>query len=110
MNFMIANLIQVLVLKHYGIIFFDVHTVCVVSSREEQDQLTNKLAALEKKIIVGGENLLEKAEEQERMLEESAKELEARKVKEEALRKALLEKEVGMVQIQHAVRYMYIVH
>lgn len=110
MNIMIANLIYVLVLKHYGIFFFDVHTVCVVSSREEQDQLTNKLAALEKKIIVGGENLLEKAEEQERMLEESAKELEARKVKEEALRKALLEKEVGVVQIQHAVRYMYIVH
>lgn len=48
---------------------------------------------------MGGENLLEKAEEQERMLEESAKELEARKVKEEALRKALLEKEVGVVQI-----------
>lgn len=59
---------------------------------------------------MGGENLLEKAEEQERMLEESAKELEARKVKEEVLRKALLEKEVGVVQIQHAVRYMYIVH
>lgn len=81
-----------------------------MSSREEQDQLTNKLAALEKKIIVGGENLLEKAEEQERMLEESAKELEARKVKEEALRKALQEKEVGMVQIQHAVRYIVHVH
>lgn len=85
-------------------IFFYVYTECFVSSREEQDQLTNKLAALEKKIIVGGENLLEKAEEQERMLEESAKELEARKVKEEALRKALQEKEVGMVQIQYAVR------
>lgn len=68
--------------------------------QEEQDQLTNKLAALEKKIIVGGENLLEKAEEQERMLEESAKELEARKVKEEALRKALLEKEQEQVDIE----------
>lgn len=54
---------------------------------------------------MGGENLLEKAEEQERMLEESAKELEARKVKEEALRKALQEKEVSVVQIQHAVWY-----
>lgn len=68
--------------------------------QEEQDQLTNKLAALEKKIIVGGENLLEKAEEQERMLEESAKELEARKVKEEALRKALQEKEQEQVDIE----------
>jgi phage-related minor tail protein len=43
---------------------------------------------------VGGENLLEKAEEQERLLEESAKELEERKQKEEQLRKQLEEKEV----------------
>ena len=56
--------------------------------------MNNKLAALEKKIIVGGENLLEKAEEQERMLEESAKELEERLKKEEELKKALQEKEV----------------
>lgn len=52
------------------------------------------MAAIEKKIIVGGENLLEKAEEQERLLEESAKELEARRLKEEQLRKQLAEKEV----------------
>lgn len=70
------------------------HMNFAIYSREEQDQLSNKLVALEKKIIVGGENLLEKAEEQERLLEESAKELETRKAKEEALRKALLEKEV----------------
>lgn len=57
--------------------------------------LKQKLAAVEKKIIVGGENLLEKAEEQEKLLEESAKELEERKEKEEELRKALEEKEVG---------------
>ena len=63
-------------------------------SRDEQEQLNNKLAALEKKIIVGGENLLEKAEAQERMLEDSAKELEERKQKEEELRMALKEKEV----------------
>lgn len=63
--------------------------------REEQDHLSQKLAAIEKKIIVGGENLLEKAEEQERMLEESAKELEERKMREEELRKALEEKEVS---------------
>ena len=44
-------------------------------SREEQEALQHKLVAIEKKIIVGGENLLEKAEEQERLLEESAKEL-----------------------------------
>jgi hypothetical protein len=64
------------------------------SSREEQDALQVKLSAIEKKIIVGGENLLEKAEEQERLLEESAKELEDRQRKEEELKKALEEKEV----------------
>jgi len=52
------------------------------------------LAQIEKKIIVGGENLLEKAEEQEKLLEESAKELEERRQKAESLRKALEEKEV----------------
>lgn len=97
MNIMIVNLIYVLVLKYYGIFFFDVYIVCVVFFREEQDQLINKLVVLEKKIIVGGENFLEKAEEQERMLEELVKELEVRKVKEEAFRKVLLEKEVGVV-------------
>ena len=56
--------------------------------------LQQRLAAIERKIIVGGENLLDKAEEQERLLEESAKELEQRKSKEEKLRKALEEKEV----------------
>ena len=57
------------------------------SAREEQEQLSAKLSAIEKKIIVGGENLLEKAEEQERMLQASQSELEERKAKEEELRK-----------------------
>ncbi|XP_064610162.1 kinesin-like protein KIF3A isoform X2 [Liolophura sinensis] len=68
--------------------------------QEEQDHLSQKLAAIEKKIIVGGENLLEKAEEQERMLEESAKELEERKMREEELRKALEEKEQEKLEIE----------
>ena len=67
----------------------------MVLYRDEQDALAHKLAAIEKKIIVGGENLLEKAEEQERLLEESAVELQERKSREEQLRKALHEKEVG---------------
>ena len=45
------------------------------AAQAEQDAIRSKLAALEKKIIVGGENLLEKAEEQERLLEDSAREL-----------------------------------
>ncbi|GAB1601161.1 kinesin-like protein KIF3A [Argonauta hians] len=67
---------------------------------EEQHQLTQKLAVIEKKIIVGGENLLEKAEEQERLLEESACELEERKKREEELRKALEEKEQERLDIE----------
>ena len=44
---------------------------------------------MEKKIIVGGVNLLEKAEEQQRLLEESAKELEQQHEKEDQLKRAL---------------------
>lgn len=54
------------------------------------------MTQIEKKIIVGGENLLEKAEEQEKLLEESAKELEERKQKAESLRKAVEEKAVTL--------------
>ena len=43
---------------------------------------------------MGGENLLEKAEEQEHLLEASAKELEARIQRENELRSQLEEKEV----------------
>lgn len=67
---------------------------------EEMNQLSEKLAAIEKKIIVGGENLLEKAEEQERLLGESACELEKRKQHEEELRKALEEKEQERLDIE----------
>ena len=71
--------------------------------RVEQEQLENKLAMMEKKIIVGGENLLEKAEEQEKLLEESAKELDERKVKERELKQALQDKEVGMAKISRPI-------
>ncbi|CAG5131881.1 unnamed protein product [Candidula unifasciata] len=68
--------------------------------QDEQEQLKQKLCVIEKKIIVGGENLLEKAEEQERLLEESARELELRKEKEEQLKKALEEKEQERLDIE----------
>ena len=66
----------------------------------EHDSMKAKLMALEKKIIVGGENLLEKAEEQERLLDESAKELEETIKQEEELRKALEEKEAEKLDIE----------
>ncbi len=66
----------------------------------EHDSMKSKLLALEKKIIVGGENLLEKAEEQERLLQESAKELEETIRKEEELKNALQEKEAEKLDIE----------
>lgn len=51
---------------------------------------------MEKKILVGGENLLEKAEVQEHLLEASAKELEERVKLENELRNQLAEREVWL--------------
>jgi len=78
--------------------------------RSEQEALQQKLAQIEKKIIVGGENLLEKAEEQEKLLDESAKELEERRQKAESLRKALEEKEVTrcVIFMNQAVTLLWI--
>lgn len=63
-------------------------------SRQEHQSLLEKLSALEKKVIVGGVDLLAKAEEQEKLLEESNMELEERRKRAEQLRKELEEKEV----------------
>lgn len=62
--------------------------------RQEHQSLLEKLSALEKKVIVGGVDLLAKAEEQEKLLEESNMELEERRKRAEQLRKELEEKEV----------------
>lgn len=68
--------------------------VICLTFRNEHDALREKLQNLEKKILVGGENLLEKAEVQEQLLEASARELDERRYKEEQLRQALQQKEV----------------
>ena len=59
-----------------------------------------RLNQIEKKIIVGGENLLEKAEEQERLLQESAAELDERRRREDELRKALEAREAERIDIE----------
>ncbi|XP_069681016.1 kinesin-like protein KIF3A isoform X2 [Periplaneta americana] len=69
-------------------------------AQSEQDALREKLQSLEKKILVGGENLLEKAEAQERLLEASVRELENRRRREEQLRAALQQKEAERVDIE----------
>ncbi len=62
--------------------------------------LMKKLQHIEKKVIVGGENLLEKAEEQSRLLEESNRELEERRLKEEELRLVLEQKQAERLDIE----------
>lgn len=61
--------------------------------REEHQLLLLKLSKLEKKVIVGGVDLLAKAEEQERLLQESNKELKERCQRAELLCKELAGKE-----------------
>ena len=62
-------------------------------AQEQHHDLERKLQDLQSKVIVGGVNLLEQAEHQERLLEASAQELAARKKKEAKLRRQLREKE-----------------
>lgn len=64
--------------------------------RQEHHLLLEKLSSLEKRVIVGGVDLLAKAEEQEKLLEESNSELEERRMRAEQLRRELEEKEVEM--------------
>ena len=63
--------------------------MCVVYNREQHAEMERKLKDLSSKVIVGGVNLLEKAETQQRLLEQSARELEKRKKKEAKLTRKL---------------------
>lgn len=69
-------------------------------AKEEHGALEEKLKAIEKKVIVGGVDLLQKMEDQERLLDESAKELEERQQKQEALKRELEEKEAERIDIE----------
>ncbi|XP_064874444.1 kinesin-like protein KIF3A isoform X3 [Oncorhynchus nerka] len=65
----------------------------LLKAQQEHHLLLEKLSALEKKVIVGGVDLLAKAEEQEKLLQESNNELEERRRRAEQLRRELEEKE-----------------
>jgi len=67
---------------------------------EEENRLRQKLASLESKVIVGGENLLDRVEQQASLLEETRKELEKRKAKEDLLRMQLQEKEAERIDME----------
>ncbi|XP_005467909.1 kinesin-like protein KIF3A isoform X1 [Oreochromis niloticus] len=72
----------------------------LLKAQQEHHLLLEKLSALEKKVIVGGVDLLAKAEEQEKLLEESNNELEERRKRAEQLRKELEEKEQERLDIE----------
>uniref|UniRef100_A0A0K0E7Z7 Kinesin-like protein n=1 Tax=Strongyloides stercoralis TaxID=6248 RepID=A0A0K0E7Z7_STRER len=69
-------------------------------SRNEHNALKAKLHQIEKNLIIGGENLLEKAEIQAKLLEESNIELEQSRQSEEELKKVLKEKEAERLDIE----------
>ncbi|KAM5172376.1 kinesin-like protein KIF3A isoform 1-T1 [Mantella aurantiaca] len=72
----------------------------LLKAQQEHQSLLEKLSTLEKKVIVGGVDLLAKAEEQERLLEESNTELEERRRRAEKLRRELEEKEQERLDIE----------
>ena len=89
----LAATIKAICISCISLVQAETQVICL-TFRNEHDALREKLQNLEKKILVGGENLLEKAEVQEQLLEASARELEERRRKEEQLRQALQQKEV----------------
>uniref|UniRef100_A0A8C3ANG1 Kinesin-like protein n=1 Tax=Cyclopterus lumpus TaxID=8103 RepID=A0A8C3ANG1_CYCLU len=74
--------------------------ILLLPLRQEHHLLLDKLSALEKKVIVGGVDLLAKAEEQEKLLQESNNELEERRRRAEQLRRELEEKEQERLDIE----------
>ncbi|KAH9587331.1 Kinesin-like protein kif3a, variant 2 [Schistosoma haematobium] len=65
-----------------------------------RNNLTKRMEALQSRIIVGGENLLEKAEIQEKLLEKSAIELQKQQLRAEQLHQKLKEKEEERINIE----------
>jgi len=65
-------------------------------------EMQEKLKLLETKIMFGGENLLEKAERQERQLMESEAELAASKAKEQELQSVLQKRDEEILQIEES--------
>ncbi|XP_034445497.1 kinesin-like protein KIF3A [Hippoglossus hippoglossus] len=72
----------------------------LLKAQQEHHLLLEKLSALEKKVIVGGVDLLAKAEEQEKLLQESNNELKERRRRAEQLRRELEEKEQERLDIE----------
>ncbi|KAF7252223.1 hypothetical protein EG68_08827 [Paragonimus skrjabini miyazakii] len=69
-------------------------------AKDTQANLMRRMEALQSRIIVGGENLLEKAEAQERLLEQSAIELQRQQKRAEQLHQKLKAKEEERINIE----------
>ncbi|XP_063371290.1 kinesin-like protein KIF3A [Cydia amplana] len=69
-------------------------------TKKQQEELKDKLQRLESKVLVGGENLLDKADAQRRLLEQAARELEQRRLIELRLQEDLQKKEAERLDIE----------
>ncbi|XP_066591336.1 kinesin-like protein KIF3A [Prorops nasuta] len=78
----------------------DTDVIELKRTQSEKEALRQKMQNLQNKILVGGENLLEKAEAQEQLLAAAAIELDQRKSREEQLKKAIEEKEAERIDIE----------
>jgi kinesin family protein 3/17 len=76
------------------------HENALKVAQSEQDMIRAKLQSLENKILNGGENLLEKANHQEQLLEKSMAELEATNKKEQELQQTLQKIEAERIDIE----------
>ncbi|XP_047518509.1 kinesin-like protein KIF3A [Pieris napi] len=69
-------------------------------TKRQQEELKDKLQRLESKVLVGGENLLDKADTQRKLLEQASKELEQRKLIELRLQEDLQKKEAERLDLE----------
>ncbi|KAM3723106.1 Kinesin-like protein KIF3A [Dirofilaria immitis] len=72
----------------------------LAQAHRNHDLLISKLKQIEKKLIIGGENMLEKVEKQARLLEQSNAELECGRVNETQLKQALVEKNQERIDLE----------
>ncbi|XP_075989170.1 kinesin-like protein 64D [Anticarsia gemmatalis] len=69
-------------------------------TKKQQEELKEKLQRLESKVLVGGENLLDKADAQRQLLEQAARELELRRLNELRLQEDLQKKEAERLDLE----------
>ncbi|KAL7076222.1 hypothetical protein ACQ4LE_004589 [Meloidogyne hapla] len=68
-------------------------------NKSEREKLMQKLIAIERQIIVGGENMIEKAERQAQLLDAGNKDLEHARQTEQALNERLLSQQAEQIDI-----------